>query len=298
MPFDGDCVDGLKQKKRDVVPGRILSAIVVYLPTVVHISRTWPAMAQAARTSLESEPDFVAYDSNSILPSSGSGYSYGPPASTTPSDNMSRISLDKLNNENDDNTEDSGNRRTPASTPSASFSNRSRARASSMASKFSNPTLPLYSAREVAPGPPTASTSSQGRTPNGLDNKSRHHGNQHAINDDSDEEDDDDGYSDESDLEMDTLNKNSGGKGGWKMIASTDTPLSALFSPSSHTHPPGRISISNSNDNHEKYTSHATKISKNSRFERFDKTEWIAMSVSLALVAFLTIASLHICFSG
>lgn len=257
------------------------------LPTLAN----WPAMAQAARLSLESEPDLVAYDSSSILPAARSGYSYGPPSSSaTPPDNTSRLSMDQRNNAHDQ----ADNKQTPAGTGWSDFSNRSRARATSIASKFSIATLPLYSAHDTAPGPPTASTSNHRTSMSASRNVRSRDDSREQVEDDDDDEDD---YSDESDLEMDTLNKNSGGKGGWKMIANTDTPLSGLFSPSTHTHPPGRASLSDSQAQREKAPSaHNQKGLKNSRFERIDRVEWIAMSVSLALVAFLTVASLQICF--
>lgn len=247
-------------------------------------------MAQASRVSLESEPDLVAYDSSSVLPAAGAGYSYGPPPSASPTDNMSRLSLDRMNGASSDNNAEN----TSTSINSPGYSNRSRARATSMASKFSNATLPLYLARDPTSGQSQASTSTQhnvnGRHRNSTNSDDDSHNGEHADDDDED-------YSDDDDLEMDTLNKNSGGKGGWKMVANTDTALSALFSPSSHTHPPGRRSMSDGIEHHEKMPI-PQKGLKNSRFERFDKVEWIAMSVSLALVTFLTIASLQICFNG
>lgn len=251
-------------------------------------------MAQPSRLSLDSEPDLVAYDSSSILPAAGAGYSYGPPQSGSPSDNMSRLSLDKVNGTSGP---DNGASHDSASATSSGYSNRSRARATSMASKFSNSTLPLYSARDPTSGSSNASTSGQ----HAVSKSNRRSTDSTRRSDDDEEHDDDDyeDYSDEDDLEMDTLNKNSGGKGGWKMVANSDTPLTSIFSPSAHTHPPGRRSMSDGHDHLEKtHASHPHKNARNSRFERFDRLEVTAMIFSLALVTFLTIASLQICFNG
>ncbi|KAK9895653.1 hypothetical protein P389DRAFT_170363 [Cystobasidium minutum MCA 4210] len=262
-------------------------------------------MAQTSRISLDTETDLVAYDSSSVLPAAGSGYSFGPPPSVSPSDNMSRReSLDNRLNSSG-HSQDMNNMSATSSSSSPGFSNRSRARATSIASKFSHATLPLYSARDPTSSAPSQASTSSNTIQHAQYSGGGRHRNSTNSDDDSQhgEHDDDDDYedgSDEDDLEMDTLNKNSGGKGGWKMVANTDTPFSSLFSPSSHTHPPGRRSMSDgAAEHHEKLPNgYHQKGLKHSRFERFDKTEITAMAVSLALVTFLTVASLQICFNG
>jgi hypothetical protein len=248
------------------------------------------AQAQQSRTSTNTEPDLIAYDSASILPA---GYSYGPPSSIIPPLSGSRSSLDTSGATNATNASSSNNVNGVSMHPSSpDFSNRSRARATSIASKFSGSTLPLYSARDTTSINASASSS-----------KVQHHerknsGSSHEGND----EDDDsfDGDSDEDDdLEMDTLNKNSGGKGGWKMIAISDTPTVGSFSPSTSTSFPHASTSGRQSFGGEREKAHPVASGKkaHSRFERFDKIEWIAMTLSVVFVALLTVGSLLICFS-
>lgn len=274
---------------------------------------------ETSRTSLDSEPDLVAFDGSSILPGGGAGYSYGP--STSP---MSRRSSENVNIDMQGSTSASTTAAHAISSPpsttttsSPAFLNRSRARASSLASKLSGSTLPLYSERDA----PVASTStstpttttSPGRLTREHSGAYRRSASEHSESSDDGDDDYDDDYEDDDDededdnsLEMDTLNKNSGGKGGWKMVANTDkygnTPTSATFLPTAMiVGSSSRLSLAIEETSKEKvHKSHSAtgKKGPHSRFEPFGKVEWIAMVTSLVLVTILTVLSLHICFSG
>lgn len=112
------------------------------------------------------------------------------------------------------------------------------------------------------------------------------------------DDDDDDDYDDEdNDLEMDTLNKNSQGRGGWKMIHTSDgahppTPTSATHPASSSglTFSAGRPSTQP-----DKAVGSVSK-KKMSSFERFDPMEWISMSISSVMVILLCLVAIRICF--
>lgn len=121
--------------------------------------------------------------------------------------------------------------------------------------------------------------------------------------DDSDDDDDDDEV---NDLEMDTLNKNSQGRGGWKMIggnhhhantngAMTSPHLGSSSAPSSPTHRQHRSSSDHSPTSPKKSVA-STKASPNRNFEPFQLKEWLVMGISLICVTLLTVVALHICF--
>lgn len=110
-----------------------------------------------------------------------------------------------------------------------------------------------------------------------------------TLSDESDEdEDEDEDEEDQNDLEMDTLNKNSQGRGGWKMLGSGEGQPSHPGSPATPTSP---------RSNH----TTAVKpggIAKANNFEKFTIKEILAMCVPLLLVTALTGIALHICFVG
>jgi hypothetical protein len=122
--------------------------------------------------------------------------------------------------------------------------------------------------------------------------------------DDSDDDDDDD--DEVNDLEMDTLNKNSQGRGGWKMIggnhhhanangALSSPHLGGSSAPSSPTHRQHRSSSDHSPTSPKK-SGASTKASPNRNFEPFQLKEWLVMGISLICVTLLTVVALHICF--
>ena len=241
-----------------------------------------PEMIDESRLSSGSEPDLVAFSSSSILPlHSNVTYSYGPPLSSTASPSMSpevEQSSRSLQGPDVVVVDDDNMMRT--------FSNRSRARSTSLAGSKQDG-LPLYSA-----GAKDVSLSTK-ETP------ARYSHGREEEEDISDDDEEEDG----SDLEMDTLNKNSQGRGGWKMLHLQDRDHPQLpASPTNHSGA-GRIRRSSSNG-HLRMNPEKPGISKQikatpySRFERFDTAEWVSMSTSLVLVTCLTVVALHICFWG
>lgn len=274
-------------------------------------SRMALAAAAGARQSLESEPDLVAYDSSSLH------YSYGPPAigSASGSAMSSAAPSPEL-----------GKHNTPLAAAAAAadtvtdYGNRSRARAYSLATRTS---LPLYTSNGAGDSGPRPTGTSGDR----FDYRAGHE----QADDDEEEDDDDD---DDVDLEMDTLNKNSGGRGGWKMVHLQDQD-GELPSPISPDSPYGSKSGVSGGGGVRRSTSlnmtqimaerrlqqqqqrreaaagngigggghgspgggkAASKKPAYSRFERFNAAEWTAMSVSLVLVSILTVVSLDVCF--
>ncbi|CAD6580498.1 MAG: hypothetical protein CYPHOPRED_001237 [Cyphobasidiales sp. Tagirdzhanova-0007] len=243
-------------------------------------------MASTSRVSEESEPDLVAFSSSSILPSSvhgGAGYSYGPPISGQPSADTSPELGRQQPVQQEGRQDDADGRGVGA------FSNRSRARAASLATSQQSG-LPMYSLRAD-----DLATARRGSA-----DEAREEGADVNDPDDlSEDEEDEEG----SDLEMDTLNKNSQGRGGWKMLhlQDRDHPSSpvklgnkigagGLRRSSSNTHLKGT---------HEKGSlEKQSKMTQYSRFERFDAAEWIAMSIAMVFVICLSIVALHICFWG
>ena len=127
--------------------------------------------------------------------------------------------------------------------------------------------LPLYSPREGD----TQSTSPRISHDRSVDNDLS-----------SDEEDDT-----VNDLEMDTLNKNSQGRGGWKMLGSGEGHRSHPGSPTTPTSPQGRSAAS----------IQAGKA-KSNNFEKFTVKEIVVMCIPLLFVTALTAVALHIVFVG
>jgi hypothetical protein len=153
-----------------------------------------------------------------------------------------------------------------------------------------------------------------------LEKQARHN------DDEEEDEDDDDDDDDGSDLERDTLNKNSNGRGGWRMLHLDDadypgspassSPIKASSrtsrSHAAHARSPSSASMSSFSSrekalHHAKRSTHSPSTSMNggatgkmapySRFEKFDAAEWATTSVAMVLVTFLTAVSLYICFT-
>ena len=176
--------------------------------------------------------------------------------------------------------------------------------------------LPLYSPRSPS-GPAGGNSGAFGRASLALSPRSRQSTTRRDGKDDDDsgndseedDEDDDDSDDDDdevNDLEMDTLNKNSQGRGGWKMIggnhhhanangALSSPHLGGSSAPSSPTHRQHRSSSDHSPTSPKK-SGASTKASPNRNFEPFQLKEWLVMGISLICVTLLTVVALHICF--
>jgi hypothetical protein len=135
--------------------------------------------------------------------------------------------------------------------------------------------LPLYSPREA----------DEPHSPHSR--KSEDHS--FESDDDDEEEEDED---DHNELEMDTLNKNSQGRGGWKMLGSGDGNRSQPGSPTTPNSPRARH-VQGSPQ-----TGGKSNAKANNNFERFTFKEIAAMLVPLFLVMALTGIALHIVIAG
>ncbi|KAL7006454.1 hypothetical protein EMMF5_003875 [Cystobasidiomycetes sp. EMM_F5] len=219
-----------------------------------------------SRLSLESEPDLVAFTSSSILPPSN--YSFAPP----PAGHSPALSI---RGDSPVNPTVLNDQRVQAGRGDASLTdkavpqspgNRSRARASSLGFRLPPQNNDAHEARNGAILP----TYSNQTTLAEEDEHEDHH-------EDSDDDED------LNDLEMDTLNKNSQGRGGWKMLPGNQ--------PSTPTTP--RLSSSGSVLDMGHFNKQA---GHRSRFEPLHWTEWLAIITSTCLVSLLTVVALHMIF--
>lgn len=234
--------------------------------------------ATTSRSSLDSEPDLVAFSSANILPTSTSSYSYATPTTSFSPVESTRAESPEASFALPQARQSTSN----DSAVYASPGNRSRARASTLgldtSSRRSTSTrgdLPLYTANATSYDSPSR------HKPNG-------HAQQHSLDDDEHDDDSDD---DLEDLEMDTLNKNSGGRGGWKMVPGHGplTPSSPSASMSAVQR--GHVSSPGTSATH-------TGIRKHSRFEPLSWQEWTAMSTSSVLVIAMTAYAMSIVING
>ena len=234
--------------------------------------------ANTSRSSLDSEPDLVAFSSANILPTSTSSYSYATPTTSFSPVESTRAESPEASFALPQARQSTSN----DSAVHASPGNRNRARASTLgldtSSRRSTSTrgdLPLYTAGSTSYDSPSR-------------HKSNGHAQQHSLDDDEHDDDSDD---DLEDLEMDTLNKNSGGRGGWKMVPGHG-PLTPS-SPSASMSAVQRSQLSPSSN-----PSPHAGVRKHSRFEPLSWQEWSAMSISSVLVMALTGYAMSIVING
>lgn len=180
-------------------------------------------------------------------------------------------------------------------------SNRTRTRAASLASRFGGSSsnrsatagLPIYSLRGDIHGRVSLDSVRRGGGDGRGVASSEEEDDEEEERDDSDEYDDDDD-DDQDDLEMDTLNKNSQGRGGWKLVHTSDA-RSPTTSRASESRP-------HNDDDHDDAppppTAKTSSRSSSSPFERFDIVEWASMSFSMLMVLLLCLVAFHICFAS